>query len=338
MAAVFPVQGLSFRPPETSGNRENPAGADRQAKGEAKTMLKVDDIDAKLRSTGYCPNQEIDYAVLIAMIENRPLLIEGAPGVGKTSIAKAVADAFELPLLRIQMYDGLTDDKILYDYDYQKQLLTLEAIKPSLEKEYGSMTAHDAIKHASGLLDFYGKEFLISRPVLKAIDGSGRKVLLIDEIDKAPEEIEYMLYEFLEDYSITIPQYGKITCPEDQRPVVFITSNCYRELSGAFRRRCNYLYIAEKTKEEMAGILMARAEIDQSLAESIAECLCTLSQKGLKYTPSIAEGIEWAEYLKQYPELTKEIVMGSLSYLAKTNRDYNEIKNTVEKQCFTDAK
>lgn len=293
-------------------------------------MLKIEEIDEKLRSTGYCPNKEIDYAVLIALVENRPLLIEGAPGVGKTSIARAVAEAFDLPLLRIQMYDGLTDDKILYDYDYQKQLLTLEAIKPSLEKEYGDMSAHDAIKHAAGLLDFYGKEFLISRPILKAIDGSGRKVLLIDEIDKAPEEIEYMLYEFLEDYSITIPQYGRISCPDDQRPIVFITSNCYRELSGAFRRRCNYLYINEKTKQEMANILMARACVDKKLADKIALCLCNLSKKGLKYTPSIAEGIVWADYLKQNPELTNEIVMGSLSYLIKSNKDAKTIADTVE--------
>ena len=294
-------------------------------------MYTFQEVDELLRKTGYCPNEDIDYAVLIALATNRPLLIEGAPGVGKTSLAKAVADALELPLLRVQMYDGLTDDKILYDYDYQKQLLTLEAVRPSLEKEFGNMTAQEAIRYASGLLDFYGKEFLISRPILKTIDGSGKKVLLIDEIDKAPEEIEYMLYEFLEDYSITIPQYGTIRCPDDQRPIVFVTSNCYRELSGAFRRRCNFLFMEKKTKEEMAGILIARAGVDKDLARKIAACLGDPMMDQVKFTPSIAEGIEWAEYLKQYPELTEKDVMGSLGYLAKSNKDVKTIEKVVRK-------
>lgn len=115
----------------------------------------------------------------------------------------------------------------MYDYDYQKQLLVLEAIKPALNREFEGLSINDTIHKAASELDFYGKEFLIERPILKAINGKGRKVLLIDECDKAPEEIEYMLYEFLENYSISIPQYGTIRCPEDQKPIVFITSNNY---------------------------------------------------------------------------------------------------------------
>lgn len=294
-------------------------------------MLTLQEIQEKLSGVGYCPDDEISYAVLIALATGRPLLVEGAPGVGKTSLAKAVADAFGMPLIRLQMYDGLTDDKVLYDYDYQKQLLTLEAIRPALEKEYGNMPLQDAVRHASGLVDFYGKDFLISRPVLKSIDGTGRKVLLIDEIDKAPEEIEYMLYEFLEGYSITIPQYGVVRCPEDQRPAVFVTSNCYRELSGAFKRRCNYLYIAEKTKQEMAAILMARAGTDRALAEKIAACLTDPGMKGLKHAPSIAEGIEWGAFLGKCPGLNKELVMGTLGFLAKDAKDLKAVKGVVEK-------
>lgn len=296
-----------------------------------KPMMSAEEVDRELRSVGYCPTEDIDYAVLIAQVTNRPLLIEGAPGVGKTSLAKAVSDAFKLPLIRVQMYDGLTDDKILYDYDYQKQLLTLEAVRPSLEKEYKGLSLSEAVHRAAGLMDFYGREFLISRPILKSIDGSGKKVLLIDEIDKAPEEIEYMLYEFLEDYSVTIPQYGTIVCPEEQRPLVFVTSNRYRELSGAFRRRCNYLYISQKSKEEMAEILMTRAGANQDLAEKIALCLGEEAMLTLKHPPSIAEGIEWAAYLKQYPQLTQEIVMGSLGFLAKSEKDISTVKGVVKK-------
>ena len=146
----------------------------------------------------------------------------------------------QLPLIRLQMYDGLTDDKVLYDYDYQRQLLTLEAIKPKLEEETRGLNVNDAIQKVSKNVNFYGKDFMIPRPILRTIDGTGRKLLLIDEVDKVSEETEYMLYEFLEDYSITIPQYGRIECPPDQRPLVFLTSNSYRELSGAMRRRCVY--------------------------------------------------------------------------------------------------
>ena len=292
--------------------------------------MNINELKNKLKEVGYCSNEEIDYAVAIAMLTDRPLLIEGAPGVGKTSLAKAVADALGLEFIRVQMYDGLTDDKILYDYDYQKQLLTLEAIKPVLEKEYKDMKVNDIIHHVANKLDFYGKDFMIERPFLKAINGKGKKVILIDEIDKSPEEIEYMLYEFLEDYSITIPQYGTINCPEKEKPIVFITSNGYRNLSEAFRRRCNYLYLEQKTHDEMVEILLTRAKVSESVADGIALCLIKAAGLKLEHIPAISEGIAWAEFLNKNPNLSKEIVINSVGMLAKNKKDVELIKEIVE--------
>lgn len=295
-------------------------------------MFDTNTIHENLNKVGYWSNDAIDYSLLVAMTCEKPLLLEGAPGVGKTFLAKAFAKSMNLPFIRVQLYDGLTDDKILYDYDYQKQLLTLEAIKPNLNKELENLTVKESIQKVSQDMNFYGKDFLIERPVLKAINGTGRKVLLFDEIDKAPEEIEYMLFEFLENYSISIPQYGEIKCPEDQRPYVFITSNRYRELSGAMKRRCLYLYIPKKTKEELIHILMSQTSINQKLATGIARCLICAQESNMRQSPSVAEGIEWAKFLNQ--NCSKESVLNSLGVLAKNDKDLEAMKHIVEKEDF----
>lgn len=294
--------------------------------------IKIEDLKKKLSKASYSSNDEIDYALTISANLEKPLLIEGDPGVGKSSLAKAVADALKLPFIRVQLYDGLTDDKILFDYNYQKQLLTLEAIKPFIKEKYDGQDIKDIIKGVSGDLDFYGKDFLIERPVLRAINGDGRKVILFDEIDKAPEEIEYMLYEFLENYSITIPEYGEIKCPADQRPLVFLTSNGYRELSGALKRRCNYLYIKQKTETEIIDILKLRANASDELANGIAKCILELNKKNnIQQKPSISEAIEWAKFIKDSDMTNKEAAINSLSIISKNYKDYNAIKQTIEK-------
>lgn len=292
--------------------------------------ITMEDLKKKLNKVNYSTNKEIEFATNIAINLEKPLLIEGDPGVGKSSLAKAVADALNLPFIRVQLYDGLTDDKILFDYNYQKQLLTLEAIKPFIENKYEGDDIKEIIKGVSSDLDFYGKDFLIERPILKAINGKGRKVILFDEIDKAPEEIEYMLYEFLENYSITIPEYGEIKCPKNQKPIVFLTSNNYRELSGALKRRCNFLYIKEKTVDEIIDILKLKADVDDKLANGIAKCIIKINKKtNIKQKPSISEAINWAMFLKEQEELTKDDVVNSLSIIAKNYKDYNDIKNII---------
>lgn len=289
--------------------------------------MTLNEIREGLRKQSYCSNENIDYAVMAACLFDKPVLIEGDPGVGKTSLAYAVAGMLGLELVRLQMYDGLTDDRILYDYDYQRQLLTLEAVKPKLEKELEGMSANESIAKVAKDVDFYGWEFIIPRPILRTIDGSGRKVLLIDEIDKASEETEYMLYEYLENYSVTIPQYGKVECPEDQKPIVFLTSNGYRELSGALRRRCGYLYVEKKTRREIVEILKTKAGADDALANGVAACLVELQERKLKHPISISEAIDWTKFLKQ--GRSRERALGAIGLIAKDRRDMQTVADAV---------
>ena len=261
-------------------------------------MSIVNDIHASLETAGYFPTKEIAYGVMAATTCGKPLLVEGAPGAGKTSLAQAIADMLNLPLIRVQFYEGISNDDILYDYDYQKQLLTLEAIKPVLSKELDGKSVQEAVTYVGNSVSFYGKDFLIERPIMQAINGTGKKVLLLDEIDKASEETEYMLLEALSEFSISVPQYGTVTCPEDQKPIVILTSNSYRELSEALKRRCAYLFIRNKSKEEMLAILKNKAKFDTRLANSIASCMTKLQSMNLKQTPSIAEAIDWGNYLR----------------------------------------
>lgn len=291
-----------------------------------------DDLGKKLNKIGYASNDNINYATSISISLDKPLLIEGAPGVGKSSLAKAVATALKLPFIRVQLYDGLTDDKILFDYNYQKQLLTLESVKPFIQEKYEGQDLNNIIKEVSSELDFYGRDFLLERPILKAINGKGRKVLLLDEIDKAPEEIEYMLYEFLEDYSITIPEYGEIKCPANQKPIVFLTSNNYRELSGALKRRCNYLYIDSKTEQEIIDILKLQAGSDESIARGIARCLMSINSSNIRQKTSISEAIDWAILLNENKDNLQDAVKNSLTIISKDYRDYEAIKRIVDKE------
>lgn len=159
-----------------------------RSRKKEKIMMTIEEIDKGLKENGYIPNDDICYAVFEALSLQKPILIEGDPGVGKTSLAIAVSKMLSLPFLRLQMYDGLTKDEILYDYDYQRQLLTLEAVKPKINEEIKGMDVNAAIRKVAGDVNFYGEEFLIPRPVLQTINGTGKKLLLIDEIDKSCQE------------------------------------------------------------------------------------------------------------------------------------------------------
>ena len=287
--------------------------------------MKINEIEQKLKDVNYIPTKEILYAVSGAVNENIPLLIEGAPGAGKTSLAKAVSEMLNIPLYRVQFYDGLSADKILYDYDYQKQLLTIESIKSSLESNLKNKSIEDAIDIAKDI-DFYGKDFLIERPVLKSINQKQKCVLLLDEIEKSSEEIEYTLLEFLDEFSMSIPQLGTIKCEDDFKPIVFLTSNNYRDLSDALKRRCNYLYIEDKTKEEMLEILKIQAEVNDNLAKGITNCMMEIRTLQLKQMPSISEAINWAKYIKDN-EIPKEDISYTVGMLAKNKDDAEKIKS-----------
>ncbi|MCD7894165.1 MAG: MoxR family ATPase [Erysipelotrichaceae bacterium] len=289
--------------------------------------MRINEIKQGLKDYNYLPSKEIVYALSGAINNHYPLLVEGDPGVGKTSLAIATAKMIDAPLLRVQFYEGLTADKILYDYDYQRQLLTIEAIKSTLENLLKDKNMDDAFNIAK-CIDFYGKDFIIARPILKSILSDKRCVLLLDEVDKASEEIEYTLLEFLDTYSISIPQYKTICCNDDKKPIVFLTSNNYRLMSDALKRRCNFLYIQSKTKEEMFEILKMQSHVSEKLCLGVANCLTKIQKLSLKQTPSISEAIDWAQYIyENYDQNNMDDLDHSICALLKNKQDQDVVLN-----------
>ena len=291
--------------------------------------MNIQELEKRLSDVGYIPSKEITVATSAAINSRVPILIEGAPGVGKTALAKAVSEALSLPLIRVQFYEGLTYDKILYDYNYQKQLLTIEAMRSALEDEMKGKSVGEALSIAEKI-DFYGEDFLIKRPILQAFSSDTPCVLLLDEIDKASEEIEYTLLEALDEYAITIPQFGRFKCKEENRPIVFLTSNSYRELSDALKRRCGYLYLMPKTVNEMKAIIIKKAEVNDALALSVATCIDKITHLPLKQTPSVSEAVMWAQYLKEQSEtVTKDTLDEALFILIKNKKDRELVKDNI---------
>ena len=295
--------------------------------------MRINEIHENLENVGYIPTKEIDFAVSGAINQNIPLLIEGAPGCGKTSLAKAVAKMLNVPMYRVQFYEGLTADKILYDYDYQRQLLTIQTIQTAVQKELKDKNIQESIEAVKDI-DFYGEQFLIKRPVLNALTQDTPCVLLLDEIDKASEELEYTLLEVLDEFSMTIPQFG--TVKAECKPIIFLTSNNYRTLSDALKRRCNYLYIENKTKEEMLEIIKKKAGVAEKLAMGVAECLASLQEVKLRQTPSIDEAIKWAQYLEDNfgSNITDNDFEYSLCALVKNKQDLEIVKTMKLKSNF----
>lgn len=290
-------------------------------------MININDIKEKLKKEGYITNLEIETALLPVLNSNQPLLIEGDPGVGKTTLAKAVANAFGYDFIRVQFYEGLTADKILYDYNYQKQLLTIESLKSVIEKNVENLSIDKAI-HETSKINFYGEDFLIERPVLKSIRSKNRCVLLLDEIDKSSEDIEYALLEFLDEFSLTIPELGTITCENELKPIVFLTSNSYRELSDALKRRCNYLYLNKKTISEVEDIIKSKIEADDKLITSCVNILGRISELNLKQPISIGESIAWIKFIS---ENDPDSIDNTISMLAKNKEDIKKINKILKR-------
>jgi MoxR-like ATPase len=285
-------------------------------------MYSLKEIKEGLVENGYTPTNNILFAAATAINFNKPIIIEGAPGTGKTSLAQTVAQWLNLPLIRMQFYEGLTADDILYDYDYQKQLLTIQAISATLQDTLKGKDVDQAIDVASHM-NFYSENFLIPRPLLKSITSEGRCVLLLDEVDKASEEIEHTLLEFLEDYSISIPQLGTVHCKEGNEPIVFLTSNRFRELSEPLKRRCGYLYIEQKSRTELEQIISKRVVANPNLIKGIAEAILKInSNPTIEQKPSTAEAIDWANIIMS----TKGTNFKStIMTIAKTKNDYDYI-------------
>jgi MoxR-like ATPase len=240
----------------------------------------VDDVRDRLASTGYLADPAIATTVFLADRLGKPLLVEGPAGVGKTELAKAVAAATGSGLVRLQCYEGLDEARALYEWNYKKQLLRIQASRDDAPWD----AVHD---------DIFSEEFLLDRPLLTAIRRTEPTVLLVDETDKADVEVEGLLLEVLSDFQVTVPELGTVAAA--RRPFVVLTSNATRELSEALKRRCLYLHMNYPDAEREKAIVLARVpEATDALAAQLVRTVRALRALELRKAPSIAETIDWA--------------------------------------------
>ena len=259
----------------------------------------IADVRERLHGSGYLADEAIATIVHLADRLGKPLLVEGPAGVGKTELAKAVSTSLGMPLVRLQCYEGVDETKALYEWNYKKQLLRIQA---------GQGGSWDRLSD-----DIFTEEFLLERPVLKALRSDEPVVLLIDEIDKLDFEAEALLLEVLSDWQITIPEMGTVVARAD--PYVVLTSNNERELSEALKRRCLYLYLDYPDLEREKAIVLARVpELSETLAEQVVRLVRSIRELELKKAPSIAETLDWAN---------------TLLHLSITTLDQDTLKRTL---------
>ncbi len=267
------------------------------------------DAARRFQEAGYLADEATATTAYLAGVLEKPLLIEGPAGVGKTELAKAVARATGADLVRLQCYEGLDEARALYEWNYKKQLLRIQATSSDQAWEQ----THD---------DIFTDEFLLTRPLLTAIRRETATVLLIDEVDKTDVEVEGLLLEVLSDYQVTIPELGTVTAV--RRPFVVLTSNATRELSEAVKRRCLFLHLDYPDAEREREIVVSQVpDIADRLARQLVETISMLRELELKKAPSIAESVDWARTLLalEVDDLDEAAVAQTLGVVLKHSSD-----------------
>jgi MoxR-like ATPase len=277
----------------------------------------VADVDRGLRSVGYLPSDATSLVSYLAARLGKPILVEGPAGVGKTELAKALAKVLGRELVRLQCYEGLDEAKALYEWNYRKQLLRIQAEADG--------TGWDDVQG-----DIFGEEFLLERPLMAAIAAPDPVVLLIDEIDKTDQEFEAMLLELLSDFQISIPELGRIEART--QPVVLLTSNNSRELTEALKRRCLYLWLDYPSLEHELDIVRLHApELDDRVARRLVEVVAMVRDLDLKKPPSIAESIDWARALLLLgaDDIDRQTFTETMSIIVKHRTDLDVVSERV---------
>jgi MoxR-like ATPase len=269
-----------------------------------------DDARARLDAAGYLADPATTTTLYLAGALEKPLLVEGPAGVGKTELAKAAARATGAELVRLQCYEGLDEARALYEWNYKKQLLRIQASGDDQDWAH----THD---------DIFTEEFLLTRPLLTAIRRDGPTVLLVDEVDKTDVEVEGLLLEVLSDFQVTIPELGTVSAV--RRPLVVLTSNATRELSEALKRRCLYLHLDYPDADRERDILLAQVPgLDRALAGQLVETVGRLRELELKKAPSIAESVDWARTLiaLEIGVLDDQVAAATLGVVLKHSSDH----------------
>ena len=271
------------------------------------------ELSEGLGSVGYLADEALSMAAYLALGLNRPLLLEGANGVGKTEIAKALADLLGRDLVRLQCYEGIDASQALYDWHYARQLIDVRA--------------HES----TGSADVFTRKYLLSRPLLTALEAGDRAVLLIDEIDRADDEFEAFLLELLSDFAVTIPEIGRIASASP--PLVVLTSNRTRDLHSALRRRCLYHWVGHPGPEREFQILRVRApHVPAALAKQVADAVQRIRALSLGSPPGVGEAIDWAGALHMLgaETLSPDDAVATLSALVKDVDDQQRVAEIVD--------
>jgi MoxR-like ATPase len=271
-----------------------------------------------LQRSRYLTTPQVETVLYLALVLEKPLLIEGPAGAGKTEIAKVLSTTLRADLVRLQCYEGLDEAKALYEWNYQKQLLRIQADRDR-EGDWDDVTQH-----------VFSREYLLERPLLRAITAVRRVVLLIDEVDKADEEFEAFLLEILSEFQVTVPELGTLRAQE--RPVVVLTSNRSRELSEALKRRCLYLYLEFPGVEIETQIVALKVpDLDARLREQVARFVNGLRKLDLRKAPSIAETLDWARALRVLGirELDAASVRQTLNLVLKHEEDLRKAETKI---------